>query len=73
MTTNKAAELEAYAKLTYLDNATNRTTTVPLDPYGESTTRVAATWNAGSGRSIQRLYTVYKVKGAQVYSDTFTP
>lgn len=73
MTTNKAAELEAYGQVTYLDRSAGATVTTPIDPYGESTTRVSATWNAGSGRTIQRLYTIYRIKGTQVYSDTFTP
>ena len=73
MTTNKSAELEAYGRVTYWDSSAKITATTPLDPYGESTTRVSATWNAGSNRIIQKLYTIYKIKGTQVYKDTFTP
>lgn len=71
MTTNKAAELEAYGVVTYYNGATGKNETYVLNPYGESTTRVSGTWNAGTGRTVKKLATTYKVKGKVVYNDTF--
>lgn len=73
MTTNKAAELEAYGVIRYRINNTSQELNYIVDPYGESTTRVSETWNAGSPNTILSLTTTYKVKGRSVYSDRFNP
>lgn len=73
MTTNKAAELEAYGVVRYRINGTTTRMDYVLNPYGESTTRVSGTWKAGTSNTIEYLDTEYKVKGYQVYQDRFTP
>ena len=73
MTTNKTAELEAYGVIRYKINNTSQELDYVVNPYGESTTRVSATWNAGTPNTILHMTTTYKVKGYSVYTDRFNP
>ena len=73
MTTNKAAELEAYGTVSYKVTGQPGAESYVLNPYGESTTRVSGTWNAGTGRTITKLGTAYKIKGTMVYNDAIYP
>ena len=73
MTTNKAAELEAYSTIYYKDTATGGTVVTHIDPYGESVTRISDSWSAGSQRYITSLTINYKIRGYKVHNEGFYP